>query len=86
VSVCVHGLRSLQVTPSAAFACVQPVAWLQESTVHVFASSQSGGVPAAQAPARQVSTPLHALPSVHDVPSGFAGLLHSPVCGLHVPA
>ena len=29
---------------------------------------------------------MHAFPSLHDVPFGFAGLLHSPVEGLHVPA
>jgi len=29
---------------------------------------------------------VHASPSVQAVPSGFAGLLHAPVAGSHVPA
>jgi hypothetical protein len=29
---------------------------------------------------------VHALPSLHDVPSGAAGFEHAPVAGSHVPA
>lgn len=50
--------------------CVMlPVAGSQASVVHGFPSSMVGGVPGAQvAPALQVSLPLHALPSEHEVP------------------
>src|SRR3569623_1357227 len=36
-------------------------------------------------PASQVSAPLHALPSLHDVPAGFAGFEQIPVAGAQVP-
>jgi hypothetical protein len=45
------------------------------------------GVPGWQAPLPlQVSPPLQALPSLHDVPAGADGLEQTPVAGLHVPA
>jgi hypothetical protein len=37
-------------------------------------------------PARQESLCVHALPSLHTVPSAFAGFVHVPVALLHVPA
>ena len=39
-----------------------------------------------QAPDVQVSVCVHALPSVHTLPSGFNGFEQMPVGGLHVPA
>src|SRR5262249_28798233 len=45
------------------FACVQPLAALQESVVHTLLSLQSGGGPPAQLPPAQWSPVVHALPS-----------------------
>jgi hypothetical protein len=39
-----------------------------------------------QTPAWQVSVWVQALPSLHEVPSVFAGFEHTPVALLHVPA
>jgi hypothetical protein len=52
----------------------------QVSVVQEFVSAHLGGVPALQTPARQVSAPLHAFPSLHDAPSA-AGRLRQPVAG-----
>jgi hypothetical protein len=41
---------------------------MQLSVVHTLLSLQLGAVPAVQAPVWQVSAPLQALPSVHEVP------------------
>ena len=38
------------------------------------------------APPWHVSVCVHALPSLHALPSGFAGFEQVPVVGLHVPA
>jgi hypothetical protein len=46
--------------------------------VQTLPSLQFGGVPALQSPARQVSAPLHALPSLHEVPFAAWALLHTP--------
>jgi hypothetical protein len=46
----------------------QPLTALQLSVVQAFASLQLSAVPAAQTPLWQVSAPLHALPSLQDVP------------------
>jgi hypothetical protein len=55
--------------PAGAGVWLTPVAGLQLSVVHGFPSSTTGGVPATQVPvALHVSAPLHALPSLHDVP------------------
>lgn len=51
-----------------------PLAGSHESSVQRLASAQLRGAPAAQAPAWQVSAPLHALPSPQEVP--FDKLLH----------
>jgi hypothetical protein len=40
----------------------------------------------AQAPAWQLSTWVHALPSLHASPSALAGFEHTPVAGSHEPA
>jgi hypothetical protein len=56
--------------PLATFTAWQPVVALQESVVQGLASLQTSGVPGAQAPAWQVSSPLHTVESLHDVPFG----------------
>jgi hypothetical protein len=64
-----------------------PVAALQVPAVwQASAASQTTALPPAQAPARQLSPRVQALPSSHVVPSGAGGLEHSPVAGLHAPA
>src|SRR5262249_36817067 len=62
------------------FACVQPLAALQESVVHTLLSLQSGGGPPAQLPPAQWS------PVVHALPSSQGSLLFTcvqPLAGLH---
>ena len=44
------------------------------------------GLEPVQVPDEHVSVCVHALPSLHAVPSTAAGLLHAPELGLHVPA
>jgi hypothetical protein len=74
----VHALPSLQspateqVWQPLIGVCRQPLTGLQLSVVHAFESLQLGAVPAAQLPDWQVSTPLHALPSAHEVPFASA--------------
>ena len=50
----------------------QPIAGSHEFVVHTLPSSQSSGVPATQAPAWQISLPLHKLESAHELPSASA--------------
>jgi hypothetical protein len=88
VSVCVQGLPSLHVAPSdfAGFEHTPvvvlqlPAVWHWSLAVHVTE------LPPVHVPAWQVSVWVHALPSLHDVPSDFAGLEHRPVPVLHVTA
>ena len=79
---------SLQVVPFALFTGAgQPVAGTHAPTVwQAPAAAHVIGVPAAQAPAWQVSAPLHMFPSLQVVPFAFAGLEHRPVAPSHVPA
>src|SRR5262245_1081295 len=57
--------------PSGRTVCLQPPAVLShESFVHWLPSSQFGFGPLRQIPAAHVSSPLHGLPSLHEVPSG----------------
>jgi hypothetical protein len=85
----VHAFESLQsaavlqVVQPPIGVCTQPLTALQLSVVHAFESLQLGAVPAAQLPVWQVSEPLHALPSVHDVPFVTAVFWH-PVEALQV--
>src|SRR5262245_65101234 len=51
---------------SATVVCWHPDLGWQLSTVQGSPSSHASGVPAVQAPARHVSTPLQMLPSPHD--------------------
>src|SRR5438876_92372 len=62
VSPVVHTLPSSQA--GALFACVQPVAGLQESSVQTLPSLQLAGGPPAQAPPLQASPEVQALPSL----------------------
>src|SRR5215471_1654179 len=69
VSLPLQRLPSGQGVPSATATCEHdPPGATQESAVQGLLSSQLGGVPAVQTPPWQVSVPLHALPSEHDVP------------------
>src|SRR5436309_1309858 len=63
-----HGLLSVHDVPIATGACVQPVAGSQLSVVHELLSLHTGGAPDWHWPARHVSAPLQALPSLHGVP------------------
>jgi hypothetical protein len=88
VSPVVQALPSLHVVPSA-FAGFEhapvtvsqvPAEWHWSDALHVVV------VPLVQAPDWQVSPTVQALPSLHEVPFVFAGLLHTPLDELHVPA
>jgi hypothetical protein len=57
-----------------------PAVWHWSLAVHVTE------LPPLQAPDWHVSVCVHAFPSVHVVPSDFAGFEHTPVDVLHVPA
>src|SRR2546430_916892 len=65
--------------------CTQPLVGSHASLVHTLPSSQLGAGPPAQAPARQVSLSVQALPSLQAVPSGAAGLPQTPVAGSQLP-
>ena len=80
VSAPLHTLPSLQELPLGMAACWHPETGSQESFVHEFPSSQLGAVPAAHAPAWQVSAPLQALPSLQPVPSATA-VFRQPAAG-----
>jgi len=87
VSVWVHASPSLQALPSAFCGLVHspvpglqvPTSWQLSVGGHVMAA------PPTQVPAWQLSNGVQALPSLHALPSGLAGLEHMPVAGLHVP-
>src|SRR5206468_1476351 len=88
VSVCVHALPSVHVLPSglAGFEHV-PVAGLHvPASWHWSGVGQTTGLPPVHTPLSQVSVCVHALPSVHVLPSGLAGSEQAPVAGLQVPA
>jgi hypothetical protein len=53
---------------------------------HWSEAAQTTGFFPLQAPATQVSVCVHRLPSLHDAPSALAGLEHSPVAALQMPA
>src|SRR5690242_15458060 len=72
VSAPLQTLPSGQGVPLATLACTQPLAALQVSLVQALPSSQLGGVPGWQVPFWQVSAPLQALPSEHEVPVSAA--------------
>jgi hypothetical protein len=86
-SLCVHALPSLHAVPSGAVGFEHwpvpgshvPATWHASDAVHVT------GLAPVQVPAWHESLCVHALPSLHAVPSGFVGSEHAPVVGLHVP-
>ena len=83
VSVPLHALPSLHEAPFETAVCLQPATGSQVSVVQGLLSLQVSDVPAVQAPAWHVSTPLHTLPSLHEVPFGTAVCLQ-PAAGSHV--
>jgi hypothetical protein len=72
VSLPLHRLPSVHDVPLGREGCWHPVTGLQLSVVHALPSLQTRGVPPAQKPLWQVSSPLQTLPSVHDEPSASA--------------
>jgi hypothetical protein len=88
LSLWVQALPSVQPVPSAAFGLEQtpvtvsqvPATWHWSEAVHVT------GLAPVQVPAWQVSVCVHALPSLHAVPSFALGLEQVPVPGSQVPA
>src|SRR5438552_1278666 len=88
VFVRVHASPSSQVVPFG-FAGLEhtpvdeshvPASW------HWSCAAQMTGFTRVQVPASHVSARVHASPSSHVLPFGFAGFEHTPVAGLHVPA
>src|SRR5438876_200527 len=87
VSPVVHELPSLHVVPFARVGFEQPpvvgsqlpAAWHWSLAVHV------AGLPPVHTPASHVSVCVHALPSLHDVPSVLAGFEQTPVPVLQTP-
>jgi hypothetical protein len=88
VSNSVPALPSLQAVPSAPAGLLHcPVVGLQSPAVwHASVAAHTVSAPALHAPLWQVSVWVHALPSLHAVPSGEAGFEHWPVAGSQVPA
>ncbi len=78
VSLCVHGLPSLQAEPFALFGFEQaPVCGSQvPATWHWSCAVQVTGFAPVQVPFWQVSSWVQALPSLHDVPFAFVGFEH----------
>src|SRR5258706_13297540 len=89
MSEVVQPLPSLHSVPSGRGVLVQaPVAGLQTPTVRQASGvvGQTRGAPGVHTPARHMSTFVHALPSLHIVPSGFGALEQAPVVGSQTPA
>src|SRR5439155_22770282 len=63
-----------QGVPFASAVCRQPASGSHVSVVQGLASAQLRADPGVQAPAWQVSAPLHTFPSLHDVPFATARL------------
>ena len=84
----VQALPSLQAVPSGLFGLVHaPVAGSHvPGSWHCSDDWQMTGFEPVHAPAWHVSLRVQEFPSLHRVPSAFAGLEHVPVAGLHVPA
>jgi hypothetical protein len=71
------GLTGLEQTPVPVLQT--PGSW------HVSLAVQTTGLAPLQVPDWQVSVCVHALPSLHDVPSALGGLEHTPVAALQTP-
>jgi len=84
----VQALPSSQGVPFGRWGLEQtPVVGLQvPASWHWSVAAQTMGCVPTQAPARQVSLCVQALPSLQLVPSGFTGFEHVPVLGLQIPA
>jgi hypothetical protein len=83
VSAPLQALLSLHDVPAATGEWVTPVVGSHASVVQGLPSLMAGGVPATHVPdVLQVSAPLHALLSVHDVPAA-TGVCVTPADGLH---
>jgi hypothetical protein len=87
-STCVHALPSLQLVPlgAAGFEHAPLVGSQTPAAWHWSLATQTVGFDPVQAPLWQESVPVHALPSLHDVPSLAAGFEQVPDVGSHVPA
>ena len=90
VSAAVQALPSLHDVP---FACGVAAEHTPDCGLHTPAAKQgipgagqTTGLPPVQTPDAHVSVWVQPLPSLHIVPSAFAGNVQTPVCGLHVPA
>jgi hypothetical protein len=82
----VQALASLQAVPSGFGASAQaPVVGLQVAFWQGPEAEQTTGLAPRQVPAWQLSVRVHALPSLHAVPFGFAGWLQIPVAGAQTP-
>ena len=88
MSVCVQAFPSLQAVPFGATGFVHaPVVGSQRpATWHKSSAAQVTGAVPSHTPDAQASTRVHALPSLHEVPSGAAGFEQAPVAGSQVPA
>ena len=87
VSVCVHGLLSLQVVPLGAvgFEHMPVVVSQVPTTWHASMAVQVTGLPPVHTPVMQVSVCVQALPSEQVVPSGRFGFEHVPEAGSQRP-
>src|SRR3989442_810545 len=83
VSSPLQTLASAHDVPFATGVRRQPALGSQVSVVQGLLSAQLTGVPGRQTPARQTSTPLQRLPSLHEVPFGAAVCLQ-PAIGSQV--
>src|SRR5205814_1702021 len=76
VSAPLHTFPALHEVPLGTAVCRQPATGSQVSAVQGLLSLQLRPPPAVHTPAWQVSTPLHASPSLHEVPFGSAVCWH----------
>jgi hypothetical protein len=86
VSVPLHALLSPHDVPGVTGVCVTPPAGVHPSVVHGLPSSTGTTPVPLHVPPWHLSIGVHALPSLHVVPSGFAGFEQTPVVVLQVPA
>jgi hypothetical protein len=87
VSLCVQALLSLHAVPSGAdgFEQTPDVGSQVPATWHASLAAQVTGLAPTQAPVTQVSLCVHALLSLHAVPSGADGFEQTPDVGSQVP-
>ena len=85
----VQAFPSLHGVPLTLFVTAEhtPVAGLHAPPLwHASPLGQTTGLLPTQKPAWQASLSVHALASLHELPSAFAGFEQLPVAGSHVPA